>query len=158
MRLVRRRTALWIAVGALVLAGAGVGTAALLRHSGPALPATVLDVPAFPSPGATAPSAFPAVEVALRPGQSFGIRYTVPDYPERWSIGTAEDAAVLERGKSITVQQSPKGNVGGSSSHVQVYRALRPGTTRIVWTLACGSQVSPCHSTETYDVTVSAGS
>jgi hypothetical protein len=153
---IRRRTVLWFLVGALVLAGAGAVTAALLRSSGSSVPATVLDVPAFPAPGVTAPSAFPAVEVALRPGQTFGIRYTVPDYPEQWSPGAAEDAAVVERGDSITVRTPPKGNVGGSSTYVQVYRALRPGTTRVVWSLACGTQVSACHFTETFDVTVSA--
>ena len=152
----RRRTALWIAVGVLLLGGAGAVTAALTRSSGPSVPATVLDVPAFPAPGVTAPIAFPAVKVGLRPGQSFGVRYTVPDYPEQWSPGAAEDAAVVERGDSITVQTPPKGNVGGSSTYVQVYRALKPGTTHIVWSLACGSQVSPCHFTETFDVTVSA--
>ena len=152
----RRRTVLWTVVGVLLLAGAGAVTAAMLRSPGPSVPAEVLDVPAFPSPGVTTPSAFPAVKVGLRPGQSFGIRYTAPDYPERWSPGTAEDAAVVEQGDSITVRTPPKGNVGGSSTYVQVYRALKPGTTRIVWSLACGSQISACHFTETFDVTVSA--
>ncbi|MFC1443970.1 hypothetical protein ABUW04_37605 [Streptacidiphilus sp. N1-10] len=152
----RRRTVLWSVVGVLLLAGAGAVTAVALHGSGPSLPATVLDMPAFPAPGATAPIAFPAVEVALRPGQSFGVRYTVPDYPERWSPGTAEDAAVVQQGDSITVRTPPKGTVGGSSTYVQVYRAVEPGTTHIVWNLACGTQVSACRYTETFDVTVSA--
>lgn len=153
----RHRTVLWIAVGTVLVVCAGAVTAVLLRHSGPSVPATVLDVQPFPAPGATAPSAFPDVDVTLRPGQSFGIRYTVPDYPEQWSPGTAEDTSVVARGASIDVQSPPRGNVGGSSTYVQVYRALKPGTTRIVWSLDCGTQVADCHYTEAFDVTVSAG-
>ena len=153
------RAVLWIAVTAVLVGG---GAVAAVESSGPdpgpSVPATVVDAPPFPLPGAAFPGAFPDVRVRVRPGQSFGIRYEELDYPENWSFGAAADPSVVAEGASITLSAPKPGMVGGSRTYLQVYRALRPGTTRIVWTLSClGARISACHTTETFDVTVSAG-